>query len=120
MLFHGPSAGALDAESPKSKKQQWTKCFGHEICVFFFPICTIFCMREAVYISHGSRILPSPLGPLNALKTKLFLFFWGSPLGYGSLEPQWDHETGKPSINSPGPWPIGVCDNLLFVRLLIP
>ena len=26
------------------------------------PIWTIFCMREAIYISHGLRILPGPLG----------------------------------------------------------
>ena len=30
--------------------------------VFFLRIWTIFCMREAVSILHGSRILPSPLG----------------------------------------------------------
>ena len=30
--------------------------------VFFLRIFTIFCMREAVTISYGSRILPCPLG----------------------------------------------------------
>ena len=28
----------------------------------FLRAYTIFCMREAVYMSYGSRILPSPLG----------------------------------------------------------
>ena len=57
-------------------------------------------MREAVYISNVSRILPNPLGPLNALKTKIyfgafrrkmiFLFFWGA---LGAMVPwcQWGH-----------------------------
>ena len=31
--------------------------------VFFIRISTIFCMREAVIISNGTRILPCPLGP---------------------------------------------------------
>ena len=30
--------------------------------VFFLWIGTIFCMREAVIISYGSRTLPAPLG----------------------------------------------------------
>ena len=30
--------------------------------MLFLRICTICCMREAVYISYGSHILPSPLG----------------------------------------------------------
>ena len=68
--------------------------------MFFLRIYTIFCMSEAVTISNGSRILPCPLGPLNALKTKIY--FWAhspplffilleSPWGYRSLVPPWGH-----------------------------
>ena len=42
--------------------------------VFFLRISTIFCMRETVIISNGSRILPCPLGLKNYLKTKIY--FW--------------------------------------------
>ena len=47
-------------------------------------------MREAVTLSNVSRILPSPLGPVNALKTKIdfeafsnciSIILFGSPLG---------------------------------------
>ena len=40
--------------------------------VFFLRISTIFCMRETVIISNGSRILPCPLGLQNDLKTNIY------------------------------------------------
>ena len=75
LTFHnlqpdGPSAGALDAESPKSKKTKSKQLLGREIYVSLW-ICTIFCMREAVTIPYGSRILPMPLGLPNDLKTPI-------------------------------------------------
>ena len=39
----------------KTKKEMVAKY------AFFVRICTIFCIREAVYISYGSRIPPRPL-----------------------------------------------------------
>ena len=59
-VYYGCSAGALDAESAKSKKKQ--KQLLVTTYVFFLQICAIFCMREAVAISYGSRKLSSPLG----------------------------------------------------------
>ena len=57
-------------------------------------------MREAVTISNVSRMRAGPLGPYNALKTKIcfeaffpknvFILF-ESPWGYGYLVPQWGH-----------------------------
>ena len=40
----------------------------------FSRICTILCMREAVTISYGSRIFPSPLGLENDAKASIY--FW--------------------------------------------
>ena len=40
---YGPSAGALDAESPKSKMlNSLNKCFGHEIGVLSYGVTTYF------------------------------------------------------------------------------
>ena len=44
--------------------------------MIFLWICTIFYMREAVYISKGSRILTGPRGHYNALKTSIDFFFF--------------------------------------------
>ena len=79
-----PSAGALDAESPKSKKNT-KQLVDHELSVFLW-ICNIFCKLEAVTISDGSRILP---GPKASETTSTFLYFFTnclvfrSRLGYG-------------------------------------
>ena len=40
--------------------------------VFFLRISTIFCMRETVIISNGSRILPCPQGLKNDLETTIY------------------------------------------------
>ena len=55
--------------------------------MLFLRICTMFCMSEAETISNGSRILPCPLGPYNALKTKIYfgtpqnlLYYFWEPL----------------------------------------
>ena len=40
-------------------KNKIEKCFGHEIRVFLW-ICTIFCMREAVYISYDPAYSQAP------------------------------------------------------------
>ena len=71
MTFIGPSAGALDAESPKSKKLKGCLVTKYAL---FLRICTIFCMRETTYISYGVRMRASPLGTKNAIKTKIY--FW--------------------------------------------
>ena len=71
----GPYAGALDAESPP--KLFFTFLVGHKIGVFL-RIYTI--MREAVSISNGSRILPSPLSFLHFSKFTFLAYF---------LEPIW-------------------------------
>ena len=90
----GPYAGALDAESPKSKhinkQRKHILITKHLISS---RICIIFCMREAVYISLGPRILPSPLRPLkrpkhfNLLFASSYFYFLGlfsrAHLGYG-------------------------------------
>ena len=76
---------------------------------FFLRICNIFCMRETVYISYGFRMRADPLGPQNALKTKiylwafppnLFLFFWGA---LGAMVP-WCH-SGAMTVLSDTPAP---------------
>ena len=71
----------------------------------FSRFCTISCVREAVYISHGFRILPGPLGLENDINTSIcFLHFSskvtsprkshrtciGTPLEAG--EPQMDYK----------------------------
>jgi hypothetical protein len=54
---------------------------------FFLRISIIFCMRETVIISNGSRILPCFIGPKNDLKTTIYFFyillcfFFWEPLG---------------------------------------
>ena len=71
-LINGPTVGALNAESPKRIFQ---KCSISDLVtkyVFFLRISTIFCMRETVIISNGSRILPCPLGLQNDLKTMIY------------------------------------------------
>ena len=78
---------ALKVNQKKQKKKMVAKL------VLFLRFCTIFCMREAVYISYASRILPAPLGPQNALKTSIYFlhlynFCFGgllsiAHLGYG-------------------------------------
>ena len=104
LAFHGPTVGAINAESPKrtfSTKKERRINWSRKRC-FFLKICTISCMSEAVTISNGSRILPAPLGPLNALKTKIcflaftpqFLFiFLERPWGYRSLVPPRGHHS---------------------------
>ena len=62
--------------------------------VFFLRICIIFCMREAVTISYGSRILPRPPRPLKRPQNLSLLFassnfyffglFFRTHLGYGN------------------------------------
>ena len=42
--------------------------------MFFLWISIIFCMRETVFISNGSSILPCSLGFQNDLKNKIY--FW--------------------------------------------
>ena len=64
VIFYGLSAPRAP-QSTFSKKSQ--KQYGHEIGVVL-RISTIFCMREAVTISNGSRILPCHLGLYNDLK----------------------------------------------------
>ena len=51
-------------------------------------------MREPVYISNVFRMRASPLGPKNALKTKIYfgaflylVLLLGSPWGYGYMVP---------------------------------
>ena len=88
--LYGPTVGALNAESsPPQKTSKKKKVSWSRNTYFVLRICTILCMRDAVAISSVSRILPSPLGPLNALKTKIrrgifptfvFHLFW-EPLG---------------------------------------
>ena len=76
-IKNGPSAWALDAESPTSnnakKKKKEKTCWSRDRFLFLRS-CTIFCMREAVTIFDGSRILPCPLGLQNDLKT--MICFW--------------------------------------------
>ena len=77
--------GALNTESPKRTFPQISKKqFGHEIYVFL-RICTMFCTSEAVTISNGSRIFLCPLGPQNALKTKIYFWHFFQTLFVNSL-----------------------------------
>ena len=54
-----PPRGLSTPRALKVKKER--KSIGQEIKVVL-QIRTMFCMREAVTISYGSRIIPSPLG----------------------------------------------------------
>ena len=75
---YGSSAGALDAESPKSKSKQNKneRLFGHGIAVFLTDLHPILhAMREAVTTSNGSRIFPSPPRPLKRPKNFNLLCF---------------------------------------------
>ena len=88
LFIYGPSAGSLDAESPKSKQYRNTKKMLVTKWALSFRICTIFCMREIVYISFGSRILLSPPRPqtrtkqnkikLHFFNVYWFVYLWGS------------------------------------------
>ena len=66
-----PHRGGSQRRGPQKNFSKSRKNKMVEKCVFFLRSCTIFCMSEAVTISNGSRILPCPLGPQNALKTKI-------------------------------------------------
>ena len=59
---YGPTVGAFNAESPKrivtTKKKG--KCNFVAKQAFRARICTIFCMREAIYISDGFRMRAGP------------------------------------------------------------
>ena len=69
----------------------------------FLRICTIFCMREATYISYGYRMRAGPQAlktpsklksPFRHLSPKFVFIILGSPWGYGSMVSQWGHENG--------------------------
>ena len=77
-FLHGtalwPHQGALNTESPKRIFHYFGKGDLVMKYVFFLRISIIFCMRETVIISNGSRILPCLLGSKNDLKTMIYLF----------------------------------------------
>ena len=60
---HGPTVGALNTESPQQTFFKTVK--KHKLVTknIFLRICTIFCMREATYISDDFRMRAGPLGP---------------------------------------------------------
>ena len=88
-LDYGPSTGALDAESPKSKQNN-EQIFWVTKYVFCLQICNMFCIHEAVTISNHSRVLPSTVGLLHDLKTsKVFLHFPTFTFSDYLLEPIW-------------------------------
>ena len=66
-----PTMGALNADIPKIIfPKSHNKLVAKE--AFFLWLCTIFCMREAVYSSNGFRMRTSSLGSLNALEMKIY------------------------------------------------
>ena len=90
-LAYGPSAGALDAESPKVKVKK-SKNVGREICVFLIVVHHILDARSCnnfLWFPHT----PSPPRPIKRPKNfnllfaffqcLLFLFNLGAHLGYG-------------------------------------
>ena len=81
---YGPTVGALNAESPKKEPFQKLRK-GNMVTkqVFFLRISTIFCMREAVTISNGYRILPCPLGLSKRPKTMIYFWTFSNDLLFG-------------------------------------
>ena len=73
---------ALKVKQLKTLKQMVTEHW------FSLPICTICCMREAVYTSYGSHILPAPdlktaVPFLSFSISYFFSLFLGAHLAYG-------------------------------------
>ena len=66
--------GSQHREPQKSFFNIFEKVIWSRNKVFFLRISIIFCMRETVIISNGSRILPCLLGPKNDLKTTIYFF----------------------------------------------
>ena len=62
-ILMAPPWGSSTPRAPKELFQKFRKSNMVTKQEFFLRISTIFCMREAVIISNGSRILPCPLGP---------------------------------------------------------
>ena len=58
-----PTVGAVNAESPKRTFQKRAQTKFVTEYAYFMQICTIYCMREAVYISYDFRMRAGPLGP---------------------------------------------------------
>ena len=63
-----PPWGLSTPRAPKELFQKFRKSNMVTKQVFFLRISATFCMREAVTISNGSRILPCPLRPLKRPK----------------------------------------------------
>ena len=93
--------GLTTPRDPKEFLQQAKSNLAAEQ-LFQASICNIFCMRKATYITDGFRMRAGPLGPLNALKTKIqFLLYmfptilvfilFRNPWGYSSMVPQRGH-----------------------------
>ena len=60
---YGPTVGGSQRREPQKNFQQFQKCKLVTKKTFSLRICTMFCMREAVYISSDFRMRAGPLDP---------------------------------------------------------
>ena len=90
---YGPTVGGLS--TPKAPEELFQKNPKNKLVAkkkFFLRICTIFCMREAVYIPYVSRILPAPRPLKRPQNRGLFLGIFPKRMrgGLGTMVP-WCH-----------------------------
>ena len=86
---YGPSAGAVDAESPKSRNNNKSKNNGHEISVFLMHLHDILHARSFIHFLWLPHT-PKPPRPLKRLKDFNSLLAFSKLLLFGLLlEPIW-------------------------------